>query len=171
MALPTQFKIKETIAELRKLQKESVVMIATRLRALIEFKKNEKTGISKRSVAALIGVNHNSIQDWRKLYITGGVELLMNYTKREGRPTHFTKAEHKKIEVKLQDAKNGLRGYVELHQWVELEFKKKILYNTLMKYAVREFGSKIKVARKSHVKKDEKAIEVFKKTLVKSAKK
>lgn len=171
MALPTQFKIKETIAELRKLQKGSIDMIATRLSALIEFKKNEKTGISKRAVADLIGVNHNSIQDWRKLYINGGVELLMNYTKREGRPTHFTKAEHKKIEAKLQDAKNGLRGYIELHQWVEQEFKKEILYNTLMKYAVREFGSKIKVARKSHVKKDEKAIEVFKKTLVKSAKK
>ena len=39
MALPTQFKIKETIAELRKLQKESIDMIATRLSALIEFKK------------------------------------------------------------------------------------------------------------------------------------
>ena len=171
MALPTQFKVKETIADLRKLQKQSNSMIGTRIRVLIEFKRNEKTGISKRAVADIVGVNHNSVQDWRKLYITGGVELLMSYTKHGGRPTLFSKTEHSKIESKLQDAKNGLRGYVELHQWAEKEFKKEILYNTLMKYAVREFGSKIKVARKSHIKKDEKAVEAFKKTSAKNARK
>ncbi len=171
MALPTQFKVKESMVELRKLQKQSNSMIGTRIRVLIEFKKNEKEGISKRAVAELAGVNHNSVQDWRKLYITGGIELLMSYTKREGRPAHFSKQEHAKIESKLNDSKNGLRGYVELHQWAEKEFKKEILYNTLMKYAVREFGSKIKVARKSHVKKDDKAVEAFKKTSVKNARK
>ena len=170
MALPTQFKVKETIAELRKFQKQSNSRIGTRLRVLIEFKKNEEEGISKRVVADIVGVNHNSVQEWRKLYITGGIALLMSYIKQEGRPAQFTKNEHSKIEAKLNDANNGLRGYVELHQWVEQEFKKEILYNTLMKYAVREFGSKIKVARKSHIKKDEKAVEVFKKTSVKSAK-
>jgi hypothetical protein len=44
-------------------------------------------------------------------------------------------------------------------------------YITLLKYAERHFGSKIKVARKSHVKKDDLRVESFKKTLVKSAKK
>ncbi len=163
MALPTQFKVKETVADLRKLQKQCNSMIGNRIRALIEFKKNEKAGISKRAVADIVGVNHNSVQDWRKLYITGGIGLLMSYTKQGGRPTLFSKAEHSKIESKLKDAKSGLRGYVELQQWAEKEFKREILYNTLMKYAVREFGSKIKVARKSHIKKDEKAVEDFKK--------
>lgn len=171
MALPTQFKIKETLTELRKIQKHSNSMIGTRIRVLMEFKKNEKEGVSKRVVAQNVGVNHNSVQEWRRLYITGGLELLKSYVKRDGRPSHFSKKEHQKIEAKLNDPKNGLRGYVELHQWVEKEFEKEILYNTLMKYAVRNFGSKIKVARKSHVKKDEKAVEVFKKTSVKNAKK
>jgi transposase len=146
-------------------------MVGNRIRVLIEFKKNEKEGISKRAVADSVGVNHNSVQKWRRLYTTGGIELLMSCMKRDGRPAHFSKEEHSKIEAKLNNPKNGLRGYVELHQWVEKEFEKEILYNTLMKYAVREFGSKIKVARKSHVKKDKKAVEVFKKTSVKNAKK
>ncbi|MFO0321114.1 MAG: helix-turn-helix domain-containing protein, partial [Bacteroidota bacterium] len=72
MSLPKQFEIKETVTELRKLQKSSILMIANRLRALIEFKKNEDVGISKRDVADMIGVNQNSVQSWRNLYIQGG---------------------------------------------------------------------------------------------------
>lgn len=171
MSTPTQFKIKETVAELRKLQKKSIPMIALRIRALIEFKKNESGGISKRDVADIIGVNHNSVQTWRKLYIQGGMGKLISYAKHEGRPSLITDEEHKKIEAKLRDPKNGLRGYVELQAWVENEFKKPIKYNTLLKYSMRKFGSKIKVARKSHIKKDEEAVATFKKTSVKSARK
>lgn len=171
MAAPKQFKIKETLVELRKLQKASIPMIGLRIRALIEFKKHEDMGISKRDVADLIGVNHNSVQTWRNLYIDGGIKKLISYIKLEGRPSLITDTEHKKIEAKLRDPKNGLRGYVELQAWVEKEFKKPIKYNTLLKYSIREFGSKIKVARKSHVKKDEEAVVAFKKTSAKNVRK
>ncbi|MFM7853175.1 MAG: hypothetical protein ACKO96_14945, partial [Flammeovirgaceae bacterium] len=43
-----------------------------------------------------------------------------------------------------------------------------IKYNTLLKYANREFGASVKVARKSHVKKDLEAVSSFKKTSLKS---
>ncbi len=59
----------------------------------------------------------------------------------------------------------------ELLTWVEAEFNKTIKYNTLLKYTTRHFGSKVKVARKSHVKKDEEAVNAFKKTSLKSASK
>jgi transposase len=67
------------------------------------------------------------------------------------------------IEKKLKDPKNGLAGYTELQQWIEKEFNKEVKYNTILKYAMRNFGSSVKVARKSHVKKDELAVESFKK--------
>ena len=66
---------------------------------------------------------------------------------------------------------NSIWYYTELLTWVEHEFKKKIKYNTLLKYSIKNFGSKIKVDRKSHIKKDEQALSTFKKTLVKSVKK
>jgi transposase len=169
MSAPKQFIIKESIAELRKLQKSSIPMIANRLRAMIEFKKHDNTGISKRVVANIIGVNHNSVQSWRSLYIAGGIKGLMGYIKQEGRPSIITEKEHQQMEKKLKDPKNGLRGYVELQAWAEKEFKKPIKYNTLLKYSMREFGSKVKVARKSHVKKDDEAVDAFKKTSVKNA--
>jgi transposase len=171
MSSPKPLIIKETLVQLRKLQKDNIPMIAMRIRALIEFKKNELTGISKRAVADIIGVNHNSIQNWRTVYEKGGIEALLQHNRKEGRPSSITLEEHKIIEKKLHDPKNGLRGYVELLNWIETEFKKTIKYNTLLKYSIRHFGSKVKVARKSHVKKDATAVITFKKTSVKNVKK
>ena len=171
MSAPKQIKITESISELKKLQKDSISMIATRIRVLIEFKKHEGIGISKRAVADAVGVNHNSVQTWRTLYEQGGIAAILKHERKDGRPSNITAEEHKLIEQKLHNPKNGLRGYVELLSWVEEEFKKTIKYNTLLKYATRHFGSKVKVARKSHIKKDEEAVNTFKKTLAKSAKK
>jgi hypothetical protein len=70
----------------------------------------------------------------------------------------------------LKDPKNGIRGYSELLQWVKTELSKDIKYITLVKYAERHFATKIKVARKSHSKKDEEAVNTFKKTSGKPAK-
>jgi hypothetical protein len=69
----------------------------------------------------------------------------------------------------LNDRQNPLRGYVELLHWVKSSFNKEIKYNTLLKYTNREFAARVKVARKSHIKKDEQAVEAFKKTLAPSA--
>lgn len=78
---------------------------------------------------------------------------------------------HKAIEKKLKDLRNGLRGFKELRQWVSETLNLEVEYSTIVKYAIRHFGTKIKVARKSHVKKDENSVDTFKKTLVVSAQK
>lgn len=50
----------------------------------------------------------------------------------------------------------SIRGYTELLEWVNKELHKDMKYITLVKYTERHFGSKIKVARKSHVKRTKK---------------
>ena len=171
MALPKIIKIKESMSELKTLLKKASPLIAPRIRTLIEIKKNESTGISKIALASLVGVDPNSVQTWRTLYLNKGVEALLKHKKTGFRPSVFTKDEHASIEKKLNDPKNGLRSYVELLDWIENEFKKEIKYNTLLKYSIKNFGSKVKVARKSHIKKDEEAVSTFKKTSVKTVKK
>ena len=145
MASPKQINVLESISALRKLQKNSIPMIANRIKAIIEFKKHEKTGISKRAVADNIGVNHNSVQTWRNMYTEGGIKAIVNYQKQSGRPSEITKAEHVKIEAKLKDPRNGLRGYVELLNWMETEFEKTFKYNTVLKYSYRHFNLKLKL--------------------------
>lgn len=171
MALPKYIKVKETMVELKALLKKASPLIAPRIRTLIEIKKNESTGISKIALSSLIGVDPNSVQTWRTLYLNKGLAGLLSHKKTGFRPSVFTKEEHASIEKKLKDPKNGLRGYVELLDWIENEFKKQIKYNTLLKYSIKNFGSKVKVARKSHIKKDQEAVSTFKKTSAKSVKK
>ncbi len=172
MAHPFQINVTESIPELRRLQRNSSSLIAKRLLMLIEIKRHEKTGISKRELSKITGINHNSIVKWRNLYKKEGIEPLLTHGRIGGfKKSVISKEEHAKIEKKLNDPKNGIRGYTELLDWVKKELGKEIKYITLLKYTQRHFGSKIKVARKSHVKKDDFLVDTFKKTLVKNARK
>jgi transposase len=163
--------IKESSRELKQLQKNQPLTILKRLNMLIELKKNGSNGLSKRQLAKLIGVDPNSIQKWRTIYINEGINGIVSHGRVGFKPSLITKEEHKKIEQKLNQTKNALRGYKELMQWIKDEFGKEIKYTTVVEYSKRHFGSKIKVARKSHVLKDEAAMATFKKTSVKSFKK
>ena len=108
---PKQVQIKESLNEWLKLQKNSIPIIAKRIRVLIEL--YQATGISKRAVADIIGLNQNSFQTWRSMYFSGGINAILSYQKRESRPEVLTKEDHQKIEEKLKDLKNGLRGFTE----------------------------------------------------------
>jgi transposase len=163
--------VKESQQELALLRKNCSDTKNKRLQMLIELKKEKGNAISKRDLAKRIGVDPNSITTWKKIYEKDGIDGIMSDGRIGFKESIVSTDEHNKIETKLKDPKNGLRGYVELLDWVKTELSKDMKYITLVKYAERHFGSKIKVARKSHVKKDEQAVETFKKSLVKSAKK
>ncbi len=158
--------IKESLKELRLLLKSSSSMMHPRIKMLFFIKQNEGTGISKRALMDEVGVCSQSIQNWRTAYRTGGIDkLLVNARKgNSGKPSVISLEEKRLIEKKLNDPNNGLAGYIELKEWIFEEFKKDLKYNTILKFSIRNFGSSVKVARKSHVKKDELAEEAFKKT-------
>ena len=160
--------IKESLKELKALQKGASAPIIKRLSFLIVIKKN-KQSVSKRELSASLGIDANSVTNWKRIYEQEGINGILKDNRGGFKPSLITAAEHKAIETKLKDPNNGIRGYNELLQWVKTELKKDLKYITLLKYAERNFGSKIKVARKSHVKKDENAAEAFKKTLEKPA--
>ncbi len=76
------------------------------------------------------------------------------------------------MEAKLNNPQNGFQGYVELKDWIEKESGKTFKYNTLLYYSIRFFfKSSVKVASKSHVKKDEDQVISFKKISEESEKK
>ncbi len=170
MSKPKIVLIKETLTQLKGFQKKASALIAPRIYMLVVEKENAATGISRRSLAARIGVDPNSITNWRKMYEKGGIELIQNHQKKGFKRSVFSAQVHKAIENKLKDSKNGLRGYTELLTFIETEFNEEFKYNTLLKYCVKNFNSKIKTARKSHVNKNEQAVKTFKKTLAKTVK-
>lgn len=168
MAKAKQILVKESVSELKKMLGKHSVTITNRIRMLIAIKNHEDQSFSKQELGKILGVSSSTIQIWRKLYETGGLQLLLKDKRIGFKPSLITPEEHHKISDKLHDPANGLRGYVELQDWIDKEFGKSIKYNTLLKYCGRNFGSKSKVARKSHAKKDEQAVADLKKTSDKS---
>ena len=171
MSAPKTFTIKETETEIKKLIKKSNPMIKKRLQALLIFKLNEVSGISKRLVSDEIGVNHNSVQTWRSLYIKGGIKMLMSHSNIGYKPSKINTEQEQALRKKLEDPFNGIVGFIELLDWFNTTFDTTINYKTFHGFVVRKFNAKIKVARKSHIKKDIQAVEAFKKTSNKSVEK
>lgn len=168
MALPKEIKVKEGKKELIRLMKKSKPLFIPRVRMLLEINKSDKP-LSKMALADRVGVDPNSIQTWRKHYGEGGLEKMLSHKMNASRPSVFSRDEHDAIKVKLKNPTNGLQGYKELQEWLEKKFDRKVRYNTLLKYCVANFGSKVKVARKSHINKDGEKVFALKKTLVASA--
>lgn len=171
MSYSKVFTIKESVAEIKKLQKTSANIISKRLQALLVFKRYEVEGVSKRIVADEVGVNHNSIQTWRSLYIKGGIEELMRHNNKGYKPSKINSDQEGVLKKILHNPENGFVGYIELQTWFNETYKTDIQYNTFRGFIIRKFKSKIKVARKYHAKKDQEAVDAFKKTSVKSARK
>lgn len=172
MALPKIITVEEDIPTLKLHAQKGNDLIKKRMRLLIELKKNGSAGQSKRALETKLGINHNSITKWRKTYEEEGIEGLLKDGRTGGfKPSVVTKEEHRRLKALLYDQNNGIVGYTELLNWVQRELHKDMKYITLVKYVQRHFGTKIKTARKSHVKKDKQAVEAFKKTSVKSFRK
>ncbi|MFT4061561.1 MAG: hypothetical protein QM642_04305 [Edaphocola sp.] len=95
MANPLSIYVKETVAELRSLQRKHGELIVKRMQLLIEIKKHENAGgISKRDLSEITGINHNSIVKWRKAYIGGGIAVLLTHGRKGFKQSVFSKAEN-----------------------------------------------------------------------------
>jgi len=52
----------------------------------------------QKELLLTVSLNQSSVQTWRSMYISGGIDTVLNYQKRDGRPSVLTKEEHQKIE-------------------------------------------------------------------------
>jgi transposase len=163
--------VKESVKELRLALKTAIPFLQPRIKLLLVLKKYDNMPVSKRELMEQTGLCSYSVHKWRTMYMTGGMECLLKHNKKGFKPSKLTAEQHSVLAAKLKDPENGIRGYKELQQWVLKEFKSEISYNTLLKYCIRHFGSKVKVARKYHAKKDNEQVAAFKKTLPKPVKK
>jgi transposase len=165
MAHPLSITIKESISDLRVLQRKHGPHIQKRLELLVVIKKHEaRGGLSKRALSEKTGMNHNSIVKWRNRYLQYGIARLLSDGRTGFKPSILTKGQHQELKCKLEDKKGNILGYKELLAWVQGNINENMKYTTLYEYCRRHFGTKIKVARKSHASKDDGAVEAFKKT-------
>lgn len=155
--------VKESNFELKQLLKEQYQSSMRSRIIMLQQIKQSKTALSKNELSELVGVNHNSIQKWRKLYETGGIKRLLQQNRGGKRREVITAQAHEAIEKKLKSPSDAFVSFEQLRQWVEEHYIPGIKYVTLNAYVKKHFGAKLKIARKSHVQKDIVAVETFKK--------
>jgi transposase len=161
MAKALPIVIKESELQLRKEIKKAASHLKPRIHMLLLIKEGDV--LTKRGLAKVIGVDPNSIQKWRTTYLKGGLEGLLAFAGGGKKKSLISSTAHNAIEQKLTNPKEAFTSFVQLQDWISEEFVPGINYHTVNKYVKRHFGAKLKVARKSHILKDEQAVEAFKK--------
>ncbi|WP_234859164.1 winged helix-turn-helix domain-containing protein [Aquimarina aquimarini] len=162
MAKKRIFAVSESKDYLNSLRKKSTShRIKTRLLFLLV--KYEPRFKVLDDLSKYLDVSKSSLRHWPKLYDESGLESLLTISNGGKRIEAVPVAIHKGLEEKLRDSSDPLLGYHHAIDWVKSTYGIDLKYNTLRMYMKRHFGTKLKIPRKSHYKKDLKAIKVFKK--------
>lgn len=155
--------VKETAEQLKQLLKQQSKQIFRNRIIMLQQIKKAELALSKNELAELVGVNHNSIQKWRRLYESGGISALLEHKQGGKRKVVIDTVTHAAIEKKLKSPSDAFISFEELRRWVDKHFIPGIKYVTLNAYVKKHFGAKLKAARKSHIQKDAAAVDDFKK--------
>ena len=89
MSKPQITPVKESASDLRKLLKKASPLIAPRIKMLLVEKEHAVNGISRRVLASEIGVDPNSITNWRALYKKGGIDLYKSIKRQDSKNLFF----------------------------------------------------------------------------------
>lgn len=163
MGMVSKFKIQESEDFLLSAFKSSKSFkVRQRIQSLLLLKQEK----FKRQVdlAEFVGVNHSSLKRWIKIYKDSGYNSLVILESGGNYKGVISADLHQALEAKVNDSNQPLLGYWHAVDWVKENFKQEIKYQTLRSYLIRHFHTKKKHPRKSHYKKNQQALEVFKKT-------
>lgn len=165
MASKSKINIKEDIDVLRSLLKsERNSLISNRIRCLI-FLKEERFK-KRKDLATHLCISYASLKRWLKTYREMGLESMLCISYSTGRKNSIPQEVHNALFDKLHESTSAFISYKEAVLWVFDNYNIEVKYETLRAYMIRNFQTKLKSPRKSHYKKDEQAVEVFKKNFL-----
>jgi len=160
MATPLIITVKENIPDLKILYSKAPIHLRPRYKMILLIAGGQ---MSSTELAAKTGVSRNTISTWKRSYSEGGIEKLTSDQRGGDFKSNISDDDKKKIEQKITDPKKAFTSFIDAQAWLKQELGIDKNYHAVNKYLKRNFGAKLKVGRKSHVKKDEAAVAVFKK--------
>ncbi len=113
-----------------------------------------KSGEAKNriGVAALLGMCRETIGQWLSKYEARGLEQLLERRYAPGRKPFMTPDQLETLREKLNEPE-GFSSYVEIHRYVIETFGVEISYQAIYALVHDRWHAKLKVPRKSHIKK------------------
>jgi len=119
--------------------------------------------LTQEQLSKKLGLGYSTYRLWLKNYTEKGIQDFISIKYKGTVKSVISDKLHEALEKKVKDSHNPFRGYWEVVLWIRQNFDEHIKYQTVRSYLIRHFGTKLKTPRKSHYKKDQQAIEAFKK--------
>ena len=163
MAKQIDIDIKESASVLRSIiNGQTKLLQYQRAKALLLIKQGKVTYAYE--LAKQLKGERKTIYNWLKLYQSEGIASYLKVKSRGSRRDLIPEEVKQGISEKLSDPSTTITSYVELSGWIESTYGLVLDYKTLYSHCRTQHDSALKVARKSHHKKDDKAVGAFKKT-------
>ncbi len=161
MSRPVEISVIQSVEELKKLLAKSPLHQRPKIKMLLAI----LSGTHKNGeLAAKTGAVLRSITRWKQAYTSAGLQGLL-IDRRGGDHRSSIDAQGKEqLRAKLHDPKDAFTSFGQAQAWIQEHLQVEMNYHAVNKYLKRNFDAKLKVGRKSHVKKDEAAGAVFKKS-------
>jgi transposase len=155
--------IKESTAELLQLsRKVSHPLAQARLRAYYLYQSGQVQNYDQ--LAASLGYERHTIGKWFQLYREKGLTACLDINA-GGKPkgSVITGLVLEQLQQKLQDPVPYFTSYKQIQQWLQKEHGILLSYEHVHRFVRYYLGAKLKVVRKSNLKKDAAKEEKFKK--------
>lgn len=163
MARQISIEVRESEQELRSLLNQQTKLLQyQRAKALLLIKQGKV--VYTYQLAKKLKRERKTIYNWLRSYEREGITGYLNVKSRGSRKESIPIAVKQAISKKLSDPSTTITSYVELLDWIAADFHLVLKYKTLYSHCRIHHNSVLKVSRKSHHKKDDKAVESFKKT-------
>lgn len=148
--------ITESVSELKSLlRKTSIGYQKQRLTAIYLFRSGQAT--TRKQVAEMLGVHRKTVGHWLSTYETEGLDVLLDRDYSPGRPTRLSKEQQERLRAELNKP-DGFSSYQQIVDYIEETFDVKIPYKTVHALVRYKWNAKLKVPRKSHIKKTKKRV-------------
>lgn len=163
MAKMIDLEIKESREELQSIFRKNKRNLLHRQRIeLLQYIQQDRYKYTYE-LAKKLKRGRKTIYNWIKEYRECGIDNYLQIKSRGSRKEVITEEMKKDIEEHLHNAHTDITGYVELLHLINNSYQTNIAYTTFYTHCRNHQNSKLKVARKSHYKKDSEAVELFKK--------
>lgn len=133
-----------------------------RLDCLILLKANNYDRLE--DLSRDLGISVTTVRRWLNKYRSLGLSEYLKKESRQGSSSIITSEIHEGLKNRLEDPENSFNGFWDAQQWVKQTYGVEIKYKTLWSYITDKLNGRIKVPRKSNIKKDKEAEAEFFKT-------
>lgn len=133
-----------------------------RLDCLILLKSGFYTDLKDLSTDLCISLS--TVRRWLNKYRLLGLDEYLKKDMRKRSSSIITPEIHDGLKSRLEDPLNSFNGFWDAQQWVNETYGVQVNYKTLWSYITDKLSGRIKVPRKSNIKKDKEAEAEFFKT-------